>query len=360
MVSENQVPNQEKPKAPNDNQDILFIGLDLGTSQSAIATSTGIQINTASVVGWPKDLISYKLHQKSVLFGDECLRNRMSLDLYYPLEKGVITTSHKGKKGEDEDRKTEAPIEFIKHMISLANAKSNQKVYLVVGVPSEASVNDKQAIINAAESLVDSVLVVSQPFLVAYGLGMYGFSLIVDIGAGTTDICRMHGTIPGENDQRTIFKAGNYIDDMLFDLLNAKHPNAQLTKLMAQKYKEKYAFVGEVNEQISVEIMIDGKQSRFDIAKELKESCEGILPDIHTTVRRLITSFDPEFQYDLMNNILIAGCGSLIKGLPQALETGLSDLGKVNVKIVNDPIFAGALGALKLGQDMPLSEWQQL
>ncbi|MFC1564201.1 rod shape-determining protein [candidate division KSB1 bacterium] len=360
MVSENQEPKQEKPAPTIESKDILFIGMDLGTSQSAIATSSGIQINTASVVGWPKDLISFKLHQKSVLFGDECLRNRMSLDLFYPLEKGVIAAAHKGKKGEDEERKAESPVEFIKHMISLANPKSDQKVYLVVGVPSEASVNDKQAIINTAESSVDSVLVVSQPFLVAYGLGMYGFSLIIDIGAGTTDICRMHGTIPGENDQRTIFKAGNYIDDMLYDLLNAKHPNAQLTKLMAKTYKEKYAFIGDVNEQISIELMVDGKQARFDIAKELKEACEGILPDIFSTVRRLITSFDPEFQYELMNNILLAGCGSLIKGLPLSIETGLTDLGKVNVKLVNDPVFAGAKGALKLGQDMPLTEWQQL
>ena len=75
-----------KKQTGSDN--ILYIGLDLGTSQSAIATSNGVRVNTASVVGWPKDLISFKLHQKPILFGDECLRNRMSLDLFYPLERG--------------------------------------------------------------------------------------------------------------------------------------------------------------------------------------------------------------------------------------------------------------------------------
>ena len=40
--------------------DALYIGIDLGTSQSSIATSTGIQRTVTSVVGWPKDLISYK------------------------------------------------------------------------------------------------------------------------------------------------------------------------------------------------------------------------------------------------------------------------------------------------------------
>ncbi len=358
MVPDNQANQNTKTGSKSD--DILFIGLDLGTSQSAIATSTDIQVNTSSVVGWPKDLISFKLHQKSILFGDEVLKNRMSLDIFYPMEKGVISAPQKPQQEEPDERRQKAPVEFIKHMISLANPKENQKVYLVVGVPSEASVNDKQAIINAAESSVDSVLVVSQPFLVAYGLGIYGFSMIADIGAGTTDICRMHGTIPGENDQRTSFKAGNFIDDMLFDLLKAKYPKAQLTKIMARQYKDKYAFIGNVNEQISVEMMIDGDTQRVDIAAEMKESCESIVSDIVSTLRRLLTSFDPEFQQELISNILLAGCGSRIKGMVQAIESDLADLGNVHVSRVKDPLFAGSIGALKLGQDMPLSEWQQL
>lgn len=348
-----------KKKTGSDN--ILYIGLDLGTSQSAIASSNGVRVNTASVVGWPKDLISFKLHQKPILFGDECLRNRMSLDLFYPLERGVIySKSSTAKESEDTNRKSAAPVEFIRHMISLAEPKEKQQVYLVVGAPAEASVDDKQAIINAAEGLVDSVLVVSQPFLVAYGLGMYGFTLVVDIGAGTMDICRMHGTIPGESDQKTSFKAGGFIDDMLFNLLSAKYPRANMTKSMATQFKEKYAYVGDINEQISVELIVDGKPARCDITNEVKEACESITPEIVSTLRDLITTFDPEFQSNLQENVLIAGCASRIKGLPHLIEHSLTNLGKVNVNVVDDPVFAGAIGALKLGEDMPISEWQQM
>ncbi len=264
--SEEQAAKTEEKTA----QDVLYIGLDLGTSQSAVATNTGILVNTASVVGWPKDLISYKLHQKAVLFGDECVRNRMSVDVFYPLEKGVISTSSKGKKTDDSERKDTAPGEFIRHMITLAEPNQNQQKFLVVGVPAEASVEDKQAIINTAAGLVDSVLVVSQPFLVAYGLGLYGFSLVVDIGAGTTDICRMHGTIPEESDQKTSFKAGTHIDSLLFDLLRSKYPKANITKMMAQHFKEKYAFVGNINEQISVELNIGGKNRTLRYYKRSK------------------------------------------------------------------------------------------
>ena len=340
-------------------KEVLYIGLDLGTSQSAIATSTGIRINTASVVGWPKDLISYKLHQKTILFGDECLRNRMSVDIIHPLEKGVISTSSKEKKSADAERNNAAPVEFIRHMISLAEPKENQQKFLVVGAPAEASVDDKQAIIKAVEGQVDSILVVSQPFLVAYGLGMYGFSLVVDIGAGTTDVCRMHGTIPGDTDQKTSFKAGSHIDSLLFDLLRSKYPKANVTKIMALHFKEKYAFVGNVNEQISVELNIGGKQSRYDITNEVKDACESIVPDIVLTLRNLISGFDPEFQDGLRGNVLFAGCGSRMRGLTQAVSAELADLGPMNVSVVDDPVFAGGIGALKLGQDMPLSEWQQ-
>jgi rod shape-determining protein MreB len=359
-VKAEQTEKTEKTVTKSD-VDILYVGLDLGTSQSAIATSSGVLLNTASVVGWPKDLISYKLHKKAVLFGDECLKNRMSVDMYFPFEKGVIP---KKASGSIEDgtpgKKSEAPGEFIKHMISLANPKPNQKVYVVVGTPAEATGNDKKAIVDAVGGLADSVLVVSQPFLVAYGLGVYGFSLIVDIGAGTLDICRMHGTMPNDSDQKTSFKAGNYIDEMLLDMLRAKFPNGQITPAMAKQFKEQYAFAGDKHEQISIEILIKGKPTRCDITNEIKASCESIIPDIISTLKRLVVSFDPEFQEALRNNILLAGCVSRMAGLDQEIIKGLSELGGANVSVVEDPVFAGAMGALNLGKDMPKEEWQAM
>ena len=39
----------------------------------------------ASYVGYPKDVVSRKLLKKDVLFGDEALEKRLSLDFYRPL-----------------------------------------------------------------------------------------------------------------------------------------------------------------------------------------------------------------------------------------------------------------------------------
>lgn len=74
-------------------------------------------------------------------------------------------------------------------------------------------------------------------------------------------VLRIHGTIPEESDQETSFKAGTNIDSLLFDLLKSKYQKANITKMMAQHFKEKYAFVGNINEQISVELNIMWKQN---------------------------------------------------------------------------------------------------
>lgn len=338
-------------------KDYLFVGIDLGTSQSAIATSSGKLINVECVVGFPKDLVSFKLLGKSIVFGSECLNHRMSLDLYYPLEKGVIFLK---KNQKDSARQKEAITGYMNHLISLTGKTQNQKIFVIVGAPARCTVEDRQAVVKALGGLVDAVLVVSEPFLVSYGMGLFGFGIIIDIGAGTLDICRMHGAIPEEQDQKTITKAGNHIDKMLYDMLKSRIPNAQISQFQLRKIKEKHASVGRKTDKLFVEFLISGKQVKYDISKELQKSCESILPDIIKTSRNLISNFDLEYQQNLRENIILAGCGSRIKGLKETIENELSDLGKVEIRLVDDPVFAGAIGGLRLAQDMPVDDWNRI
>jgi rod shape-determining protein MreB len=77
-------------------------------------------------------------------------------------------------------------------------------------------------------------------------------------------------------------------------------------------------------------------------------------------LRELILDFDPEYQQELRENIIIAGCGSRIQGLAGVIEQELTSLGKIKIRLVEDPIYAGAVGGLKLAQDMPLEEWNRM
>jgi hypothetical protein len=68
-------------------------------------------------------------------------------------------------------------------------------------------------------------------------------ALVIDIGAGTTDLCRMHGTMPEESDQITTTYAGDYVDTQLSAAIAKKYPQAQFTVQMIKEIKEKHSFV---------------------------------------------------------------------------------------------------------------------
>ncbi|MGE4619831.1 MAG: hypothetical protein AAEJ04_08505, partial [Planctomycetota bacterium] len=59
-----------------DKTGILHVGIDLGTSRSAIASSNGAREVMASLVGWPKDSVSAKVLGETVIVGDRVHENR--------------------------------------------------------------------------------------------------------------------------------------------------------------------------------------------------------------------------------------------------------------------------------------------
>ena len=83
-------------------------------------------------------------------------------------------------------------------------------------------------------------------------------------------------------------------------------------------------------------------------------------PADYRGIKKLISSFNPEFQDKLRNNILLAGGGGTMRGLNKRVEDGLSDIGGARVTVVEEPVYAGANGALQLAVDMPGEYWQQL
>ena len=215
-------------------EDTLYIGIDLGTFRSVMVSSAGHDELELTVIGTPKDAIARNFLKRDVLFGEEALKNRLALNLFRPLEHGVI-------KDSTEDKKFIA--HFIHHMIEMANPEEADNVVAVIGAPAEASHVDKTAIFDAAAGTVNAAMIISEPFAVAYALDMIEHTLVVDMGAGTTDICRVYGTIPGPEDQQHSQFAGDYVDNQLITNIQSKYVGAQVTKDMARRWKEEHAFV---------------------------------------------------------------------------------------------------------------------
>lgn len=332
--------------------EILQVGIDLGTSRSAISASNGSRHVIDSYVGWPVDMVARKVVKKPVLFGKEALDNRPMLDLHRPLERGLI------KEGSAKDE--EAVRELLRHLISLAGAKEGQKVFAVVGVPAEALRVSKQHLRKAVSGLADSLMIVSEPFAVAYGMDSLLHTMIVDIGAGTTDFCVMNGRYPTEEDQRTLTNAGDAIDEHLATLVRNKLPDGRFSIFMVRDWKEKGSFVGEAKKPVVVKVPVHGKPTDLDITAEMRRACESLLAPVSETMLDLISRVEPEYQEDVRRNVILAGGGSQIPGLAEALQGVLEELGGGRVRAVDDPVFAGSNGGLAIALDAPETDWESL
>lgn len=329
----------------------LYIGVDLGTNHTAISTSDGKKNTILSVVGTPRDAVASKFLKKEHLYGEDALSHRVALNLLKPIENGVM-------KNQKED--IEAAKGLLEHVMQSIKVQKDIKKYAIIGVPAQASVLNKKIIIDMAHELFDGVMVASEPFCVAYKLGQLEHSLVVDIGAGTTDLCRVHGTLPDPEDQITSNKAGNYVDREFVRLISESYTDVSVTLEMARKWKEQHSFVGNIDKEIIVEVPVESSFLKLPIAKEMKNACESILPDITSGISKLISTYEPDFQDDLRNNIWLAGGGSQMHNLAKVLEHQLELIGGGKIQNFKDPVYGGADGALKLAMDMPTEFWQTI
>jgi rod shape-determining protein MreB len=340
----------------------MLLGIDLGTSRSSIVSMNGVRKTVESYVGYARDPISRKLLKADIIYGRHALDNRLAVNLYRPLEKGVIKgTRDDGNSAGDESQKNlNAAKDLLRYMVDLVHPGRDEVLFGVIGVPSLATSKNKQAILEIAKEVLDSVMIVSEPFTVAYAMERMSDVMVIDIGAGTTDLCRMHGTVPTEEDEVSYTIAGDAVDTKLYELIMAKHPKAQLTQNMCKTFKEQYGFVSDAKDKVEVMIPVDGTPTPHDITAELKAACEILIPPIVEGIHKLVSSFNPEFQEKLRQNILLSGGGGMMDGLNKRIEDGMKAIGGGRVITVEEPLYAGADGALRLAMDMPGEYWQQL
>ncbi|HIJ82428.1 MAG TPA: hypothetical protein HPP76_12045 [Desulfuromonadales bacterium] len=343
---------------------VLNVGIDFGTSKSVIACDNGLRMCVPSYVGFPRDTISRKMLGKDVLFGEEALKNRLALDLHWPMELGVLKHSSDPQSNPAEYKQTlDIAHRLLAHLIDLVTDGRPEEYSIrgVIGTPPLANQKNNQALIEISEGLLDSVLIASEPFAVAFGLSLLNNTLIIDVGAGTTDLCRMHGSFPSEADQITANKAGDHVDKVFHQLITGKYPEANFTVNMIKKFKEDNAVISGNTERLIITLPIKGKPTELDVTEELKEACRSIVVEIVAGIDYLVSTYDPEFQEELKENIILAGGGSQIIGLREEIEKYMNEsLGYGKVRKVNDAVYAGANGALMLCKEMPEEYWAEL
>ena len=322
----------------------LYIGIDLGTYQSTVMSSEGVQTTIETVVGRPKDPVARNFLGRDVVFGAEAIKHRLACNLFRPLEHGVAQ--------DDEDNLSAAKA-FVTHLIENCDPEEFDEVLGVICSPSHISFTDKTNLVSILRGLVNGIMVVSEPFAVAFGLDQIAGSIVVDIGAGTTDIARIYGPFPTDDDQLTIEEAGDWLDHRLMELIQKKYAGAQLTQSMVRRWKEEGSHVGDSGNEFMVDLSVEGKKQHVDIGDLIRIACNDLVPHLVEGLKKIVAGADPEYQSALRNNIILAGGGSLIENLADRVALQLADIGDVTVWCAEDPVVRVADGALKLASAMP-------
>jgi rod shape-determining protein MreB and related proteins len=349
---------------------VVHIGLDFGTNKSCLkASANGSKtlLNdeiVPTVVGYAKEGIVDGLlpDDASMLFGATALKHRLHLNLVAPMVDGVV-------------KDKTATRDFIRHLRGRVSAEKGSELRAVIGVPANAEGGAREDVRDAVSGLFDRVLLVPEPFLAALGfrdedrltdpdyVDPVRNSLFVDIGGGTTDVCLVQGYYPSAEDQISFAFAGDRVDAMFYAAIRRTYPDIELSMIKVRELKEQHAFAGAANGSVMVNVMVGGKPRKIDIAGPLNEACEALVSQIMDSVKELISRTSSDSVVELLQNIVLTGGGSQIRGLDGEIQRRLSDEGyeRPCVRLAGERYkeFV-ALGALKAARSARENQWQQM
>ncbi|MEM7168497.1 MAG: rod shape-determining protein [Planctomycetota bacterium] len=353
--------------SPTATKKVLIVGLDLGTNTSVFEVAKdGKTLKFEkdafpTLVGYAKQGIIPGIlpTDADTMFADHALEYRLHLDLKWPLRDGFV----------DDVECCKSYTSFLRDQV---DPKGEHELWAVVGAPANASDERKKDIRSAFGGILERILVVPEPFLAAMGLrdddrvkedASYvdptKNSLIIDIGAGTTDCCLVLGCYPGPDEQISIDVAGDAIDEKLQENLAKRYPDIKMTRVTITKMKENHSFVGK-KKQANVKVFVDGKPKTVDLGALINESCEVIIDPILNSVRELFSRCDSEAVEFVLHTIIVAGGGSQIRGLADLIQARLREEGYegATTRVPDDYQHLVAHGALKIANNVRDDQWQ--
>ena len=102
---------------------------------------------------------------------------------------------------------------------------------------------------------------------------------------------------------------------------------------------------------------------KLDVTEAISAATDALLREIHEAVKALIVRSNSDTVVELMQNIILTGGGSRIRGLDTELQRLLTEEGFESpcVHIVGDGYKQYvAKGALKAARQAKESQWQQI
>ncbi len=331
------------------------LGIDLGTANTLVLVrGKGIMIREPSVVARHKKT-------KEILEIGERARRMLgktppTIEAIRPLREGVIA---------DFDATVAMLSYFIKRVHESHNVIPKvPKPRVIIGIPSGVTEVERRAVAEAALSAgAREALLIEEPLAAALGAGLpvtgsVG-SLIVDIGAGTTEIAviSLGGIVLG----KSVRVAGDKIDQVIQSYFRLKY-SLLLGETTAELVKiETATAVPQKTEKLAV---VRGRDLETGLPRsirisgaEVREAVLPILQHILGVIEEILEETPPELVVDIgESGIVLAGGGALIPGINELFSENL----KMAVTITEDPLTAVVRGTGHLLEDNALASQVRL
>ena len=315
------------------------LGVDLGTSNVLIyAEGKGLVVREPSVVAVDKN--TGKILQVGAAARNMLGRTPGNVVAMQPLRDGIISDH-------------EMTVKMLQEMFKNATKASwfTPKPRVVISVPSGVTEVEERSVINAAiEAGARRVFLIEEPLAAALGAGLdiKGPSghMVVDIGAGTTDIAVL--SMNGVSVSSSLKIAGDYFDEYIARYVRRQH-GMVIGKITAESIKIQIGQVYPRNEELTMNVK--GRDAKTGMPKmvtltstEIYEVLRRPARMIADEVMAVLDQASPELVSDVSENgITLTGGASQIWGMDMLLieRTGIGCV------LADDPESCTAYGCGK-------------
>ncbi|HTO08611.1 MAG TPA: rod shape-determining protein [Myxococcota bacterium] len=311
------------------------LGVDLGTANARVTSRrTGEVFSTPAVVA--RDRRTGEIHAVGQHAADLIARLPEAIEEVRPLRDGAIADY-------------EGAMVLLRALILHArNRLALRRPRLVLSVPCELTQVERRALVSAAKGAgAREVYLLAAPMAAALGAGVpaaeRGGKLVIDIGAGTTDVAVV--TLSGVVHSRTMRVGGARLDEAIRTWMKRKL-DVEIGLSQARVLKEQLGCA--LPRQDHRDVTIDARDRVTGAlrvvrvrAEELREALAPAVSALVEAVRTVIEDAPPELSADIAaNGIVLAGGGARLDGLAELLMREL----KLPVAVAKDPMTAGVAG----------------
>ena len=313
------------------------MAIDLGTANTIVSVrGKGIIINEPSVVAVQsdrngKDRILAVGQEAKQMIG----KTPLNIQAVRPMQDGVIADFEMTER-------------MIRYFIEKAHSrKSFIRPRIIICIPYGITQVEKKAVEESAMSAgAREVFLVEEPMAAAIGAGIpvsdpSGY-VVVDIGGGTTEIGVT--SLGGLVLCKSIKVAGDKFDKSIIEHVRQNY-NLFIGERTAENIKIEIGTAIKLDTELKMKVKgrdNSGLLSTIELGSEgVRIAIKEPLKEIVSAIKSVLENMPPDLASDIVDNgVIITGGGALIRGL----DTYLSDIIKLPVRIADEPLLSVAYG----------------